>query len=162
MTPEDRATIESVLMHWEDEFLSTTTTIWPDLIRCNKLSTLCSAATTPSLTMMEVWHYVNLPMNINGSKWHDDEIGLDSFTAPFKGSLGVAADILDKAMATFKTVTLIWAANLELRNLVHIVGDLHQPLHTVGGVSNTNPNGNQGGNLYKFAPLCAREPARAL
>lgn len=166
MSPEDRATIENVLTHWEDEFPNTNTittaAIWPDLIRCNKISTSCSAATTPSLTMMEVWHYVNLPMNVNGSKWNDVEIGLDLFNAPFKGSLGVAADFLDKTMTSFATTKSIWAANLALRNLVHIVGDLHQPLHTVGGVSDTNPNGDQGGNLYKFAPPCAHSNLHAL
>ncbi|KAF1334407.1 hypothetical protein FI667_g2079, partial [Globisporangium splendens] len=101
---------------------------------------------------MEVWYYVNLPVNVNGSKWHDVEIGLDLFTAPFKESLGVATDILDKTMTTLNTTKSIWTANLALCNLVHIVGDLHQPLHTVDEVSDTNPNGDQCGNLHKFAP----------
>lgn len=32
--------------------------------------------------------------------------------------------------------------------LVHVVGDLHQPLHTVGRISREHPNGDEGGNLY--------------
>lgn len=32
--------------------------------------------------------------------------------------------------------------------LVHIVGDLHQPLHTVARLSAAHPDGDQGGNLF--------------
>jgi hypothetical protein len=31
--------------------------------------------------------------------------------------------------------------------LMHLVGDLHQPLHAVNGISQTLPNGDKGGNL---------------
>jgi hypothetical protein len=32
--------------------------------------------------------------------------------------------------------------------LVHFVGDVHQPLHTVGLISSKHPDGDRGGNLY--------------
>lgn len=166
MDPVDVKTLESVLAHWDEDFPNTSeiasAAIWPDLVRCNKISTSCSAATTPSFTMMEAWHYVNLPLNVNGTKWGDIDVGLELFNAPFKGSLGQAADILSRTMTTFSTTKSLWAANLALRNLVHIVGDLHQPLHTVGGVSETNPNGDLGGNLYKFAAPCPHANLHAL
>lgn len=34
--------------------------------------------------------------------------------------------------------------------LVHFVGDIHQPLHTVSRISAAHPNGDQGGNLYRI------------
>ena len=35
--------------------------------------------------------------------------------------------------------------------IVHLVGDIHQPLHTAARVTATEPNGDQGGNLCKLA-----------
>jgi hypothetical protein len=40
-------------------------------------------------------------------------------------------------------VTLAWVS--------HLVGDIHQPLHTSARVTATGPNGDQGGNLCKLA-----------
>jgi hypothetical protein len=34
--------------------------------------------------------------------------------------------------------------------LLHLVGDLHQPLHVVNGISATIPDGDQGGNLVEI------------
>ena len=36
------------------------------------------------------------------------------------------------------------------RYLLHLVGDSHQPLHSVNGFSNTHKNGDLGGNLVKI------------
>ncbi len=40
---------------------------------------------------------------------------------------------------------------ISLRILTHLVGDIHQPLHTVTKVSKQLPNGDMGGNLYHLA-----------
>lgn len=40
---------------------------------------------------------------------------------------------------------------LSLRILTHLVGDVHQPLHTVTKVSKQLPRGDLGGNLFKLA-----------
>lgn len=37
---------------------------------------------------------------------------------------------------------------VSLRVLTHVVGDIHQPLHTVAQVSSSLPNGDLGGNLF--------------
>lgn len=42
-----------------------------------------------------------------------------------------------------RAITLAW--------ILHLVGDIHQPLHTSGRVTATAPNGDQGGNLCKLA-----------
>lgn len=40
--------------------------------------------------------------------------------------------------------------SIEIRNLIHWVGDIHQPLHTVSRFSKALPDGDQGGNLFKI------------
>lgn len=37
------------------------------------------------------------------------------------------------------------------RFLVHLVGDIHQPLHTVSLWDNQFPKGDQGGNLFAIS-----------
>lgn len=39
------------------------------------------------------------------------------------------------------------------RYLVHLVGDIHQPLHSVSLFNHTFPNGDRGGNLLKLKIL---------
>lgn len=40
---------------------------------------------------------------------------------------------------------------LSLRILIHLVGDVHQPLHTATRISKKFPNGDKGGNLFPLA-----------
>ncbi|MCC5792538.1 MAG: S1/P1 nuclease [Legionellaceae bacterium] len=40
---------------------------------------------------------------------------------------------------------------LALRILLHVSGDLHQPMHTISRVSHAHPQGDMGGNLYLLA-----------
>mgnify|MGYP002145137110 CR=1 FL=1 len=37
-----------------------------------------------------------------------------------------------------------------LRHLLHLVGDIHQPLHAAALFSNEFPKGDDGGNLFKI------------
>ena len=37
--------------------------------------------------------------------------------------------------------------------LMHLVGDIHQPLHTAARISKTNPKGDKGGNEFFIEPL---------
>ena len=43
-----------------------------------------------------------------------------------------------------KAIALAW--------ILHLVGDLHQPLHTSARVTETEPKGDQGGNLFLLTP----------
>ncbi len=50
-----------------------------------------------------------------------------------------------------------------LRWLLHFVGDIHQPLHTVGRDSDEEPNGDKGGNDFKIlSPVSMRDMSRPL
>lgn len=43
-----------------------------------------------------------------------------------------------------------WARGVALRYLLHMVGDLHQPLHTVTRCTPDSPNGDSGGNGFRL------------
>lgn len=56
----------------------------------------------------------------------------------FEGVIRSAASDAEKAVA------IAW--------IQHIIGDLHQPLHTSAKVTDGNPKGDQGGNLFFLTP----------
>ena len=43
-----------------------------------------------------------------------------------------------------KAIAIAW--------IMHLIGDLHQPLHTSGRVTDLEPKGDQGGNLFHLTP----------
>ncbi|BBO24009.1 MAG TPA: S1/P1 nuclease [Fimbriimonadaceae bacterium] len=46
-----------------------------------------------------------------------------------------------------------------LRYLLHLVGDLHQPLHATARISEQTPGGDRGGNDYRILPPPGWDPA---
>lgn len=46
----------------------------------------------------------------------------------------------------------LYARAIAVRILLHVVGDLHQPLHAITRVSYTHPKGDRGGNLVRMPP----------
>merc|ERR1711976_124333 len=40
--------------------------------------------------------------------------------------------------------------SFDLRNLIHFVGDIHQPLHATAAVMKDHPDGDEGGNSIKL------------
>ncbi|GMF10009.1 unnamed protein product [Phytophthora lilii] len=152
----DVTTIESVLSRWDEDFPNTgeitTTAVWMDLIKCTSVGPTCASPVSPSITSMSDWHYIDLPLNINGEKWEDKDADLTLFDDTMGGD-GVS--VIEGALKSFKTTKSKWAANLFLRNFIHIFGDLHQPLHTVTGISEAFPQGDGGGNSETFASPCA-------
>ncbi|KAJ8571829.1 hypothetical protein ON010_g5006 [Phytophthora cinnamomi] len=101
---------------------------------------------------MSDWHYIDLPVNISGGKWEDKDADLTLFSDTMGGD---AVSVIEGAIKSFKTTKSSWAANLFLRNFIHIFGDLHQPLHTVTGISEAFPDGDGGGNSEYFVSPCA-------
>ncbi|ETL24612.1 hypothetical protein PPTG_11998 [Phytophthora nicotianae INRA-310] len=156
MNEADVITIESILSKWNEDFPNTgeitTSAVWMDLIKCTSVSSYCQSPLTPSITSMSDWHYIDLPVNINGDKWEDKDADLSLFDDTMGGD---AVSVIEGALKSFKTTKSSWAVNLFLRNFIHIFGDLHQPLHTVAGVSEAFPEGDGGGNSEYFVSPCA-------
>jgi S1/P1 Nuclease len=89
------------------------------------------------LLMHKYWHFIDTPFTTDGT-------ALPAIPTPnaqerialFRAVLGsTSADGL-------KSYDMTW--------LLHLVGDVHQPLHASTRVSNTNPEGDAGGNLVKL------------
>jgi hypothetical protein len=68
------------------------------------------------------WHYVNLPID---SKPYDDN-------GPFSGPNDVV-HALNRAIATLEGAKTGLTPSQALKYVVHLVGDIHQPLHSTSG-----------------------------
>jgi S1/P1 Nuclease len=115
-----------------DRFAFEIASTWPDLVRSYS-NPMHAAYNHPN------WHYIDIPYCLGGVTPHVDPDtrpgphnvieALTKNTADLR-SPGVAAK--DKAIA------LCW--------VLHLCGDIHQPLHCVSLFSPQFPNGDQGGN----------------
>lgn len=101
---------------------------WPDAIRSQRIETFTH------------WHYIDLPYSTDGTKVRDDAIDTDNAVWAVERIQVIVknqrANPYDRARF--------------LSFLTHIVGDLHQPLHTVTLFSAAHPDGDKGGNLFKI------------
>lgn len=53
-------------------------------------------------------------------------------------------DVVDNSEASQRAIDVAW--------ILHLAGDIHQPLHTSARVTELEPKGDQGGNLFKLTP----------
>lgn len=104
-------------------------------------STWMDAMRSGGSTAFDHWHYINLPIAQGlGEKELEALPGPSPHNAVWAIRRGVEvlsdgdADDLQKA----------WM----LRVLIHLVGDVHQPLHTVSRFGEGFPRGDRGGNLF--------------
>lgn len=99
--------------------------IWPDLIR---------KQTVDAYTH---WHYIDTPYQSDETT---STLTLDTDNALW------ALQQINTTLLSDKT-KLIERARFTAF-LIHIVGDLHQPLHTISRISKEHPEGDMGGNLF--------------
>jgi hypothetical protein len=112
---------------------------WPDWVR----SQHAGVDPEPTTFNRPADHYINLPLVKPADKDQFDEARLrrdlpkdNVLTALDRHAKILASD----AKAEEKAVSLCW--------LLHLIGDVHQPLHAVGFYSRDFPKGDQGGNLF--------------
>jgi len=81
------------------------------------------------------WHFVNLPL---GSARYPDDADLDDLLTPFTNPHDVV-QMLNVCIETLETVGEVtpWTKAQALRWLIHLVGDVHQPLHVATGYYRT-------------------------
>lgn len=110
---------------------------WADIIRDKSLNTRYTKYHNGN------WHYADTLWKFEKGKavliegQEGDGLALKKlheFDATIRGT----ASDSDKALA------IVW--------LEHLIGDIHQPLHTSGKVTDSNPKGDQGGNLFLLTP----------
>lgn len=59
-----------------------------------------------------------------------------------------AGNLISNSTDTQGKSDSILMKSISMRNLIHFVGDIHQPLHTTGRFSAELPDGDMGGNLF--------------
>lgn len=93
------------------------------------------------------WHYTDLPFSTDGAPLIQPKTpNVETQIALFRDTIAS-----DAASDDLRSYDLVW--------LLHLVGDIHQPLHTASRFSHDLPNGDQGGNLVT---LCKRPCRREL
>jgi hypothetical protein len=107
---------------------------WPDMVR--------STSAEMHDQHRAHWHYINLPVAFDGrsvtepsTQWKTGEEADNILQAIAK----CEADLKDKALsADERAIRLCW--------LLHLIGDIHQPLHAVALFSPHYGKGDEGGN----------------
>jgi len=89
------------------------------------------------LLMHKYWHFIDTPFTQDGT------------TLP-----AIPTPNAQERIALFRTVLASTSPDglksYDMTWLLHLVGDVHQPLHASTRVSSTNPEGDAGGNLVKL------------
>ncbi|OGT61039.1 MAG: hypothetical protein A3E85_05790 [Gammaproteobacteria bacterium RIFCSPHIGHO2_12_FULL_45_12] len=129
LTPTSRATVDSLVVHMREEY--------PDLDSFASLATWPDVLKSQKITVYGHWHYIDIAFSQDGTPLKniidtDNAVWIVSQLAVTVGN--ARANISERARF--------------LAFLAHIVGDLHQPLHTVSYFSATHLNGDRGGNDY--------------
>ncbi len=85
------------------------------------------------------WHFLDTPFSIDGTKLPPIPTpNAETQIAAFRKVIASSS-----ADDDLKSYDLVW--------LLHLIGDVHQPLHCVTRVSSSEPDGDKGGNTEKIA-----------
>ena len=88
-------------------------------------------------TYFNTWHYIDIPFNNNTGY-------------PMKPPSNInVVWALNNTFEQYKKGTDPWTVGFNIRLLLHLVGDVMQPMHACVLYSPQYPNGDEGGNLYK-------------
>lgn len=148
LTPQARARVDQLLKQHPDlatmpsreAFL--TASVWPDAIRNDPRFYDDTAANPkptpllagfPSMARHTNWHYIDLPFSPDGT----------TIEQPKK------PNALVELRRILKTPEL---TAYDLPWLIHLTGDVHQPLHATSRFTRQLPHGDQGGNLVFVKP----------
>ncbi|HZF67284.1 MAG TPA: S1/P1 nuclease, partial [Gemmatirosa sp.] len=116
---------------------------WPDYVKSRRDSLLAARSRRYN---HPTWHYLNQYWQPGAGGWPQVVTGPGLRTEPedvverirrFSATVGDA-----RRPAAERAVELAW--------LLHLVGDLHQPLHAASRVDAANPTGDRGGNRVRL------------
>lgn len=130
LKPAARVKVDSMVGSLKQEYPEMATFMniayWPDAIRSQRIESFTH------------WHYIDIPYSKDGTQAPSNSINTDNAVWAINNVQVVVkndhANPYDRARF--------------LSFLVHIVGDLHQPLHTTSLFSANHPDGDRGGNAY--------------
>jgi hypothetical protein len=105
----------------------------------NFVTSACWADDIKSFTSaFSSWHYIDIPVKL-------DDTSTNSFTIP---SVNVAWAISNCVVALKNPNTSVSNQAVNLRFLIHFVGDIQQPLHDSTAMFGGNTGGDSGGNNF--------------
>ena len=124
-----------------DEWVVMQASVWPDWIKGARRD-IKARYNRPDQ------HYVNLPVrNLDGADVAAEAIERN-IAGPTRNRGGILAAI-PKAAAVLKDTAAAPAdGEVQFCWLLHLVGDLHQPLHAAAYYTKDSPDGDMGGNLF--------------
>lgn len=127
----------SVAVRQLEQFIIVST--WADIIRDRK------APVRQAKYHHGTWHYSDIYFReVNGKP--ELVTGLPDDAQNSIERLGVMQKVLSDTTKSDaeRVIALAW--------ILHLVGDAHQPLHNVARVTDLEPKGDQGGNLFELTP----------
>lgn len=159
MTPDVRERVFNILINApEDSHLSTSYDAFNSRSEeVKRLELFMFASNWPDVIKNRAFEVRN--KKYNQGNWHYGDIfwrqegGKAKILADFKGAGGFAVSKLsdfEKIMGDpsykeeEKAIAIAW--------FLHVGGDLHNPLHNASRVTETEPEGDQGGNLFVLVP----------
>jgi len=111
-----------------------TSAVWMDDIKKKGISQFSS------------WHFINLPYCVDNTNF----CAITSVESVLKTEDNVGWAIKE-ALNTIKSKTAGgFERGFALKNLIHLVGDAHQPLHVLERYSKETPDGDAGGNGFRI------------
>lgn len=132
LKPDVRDKVDQLVSYLHAEYSNmeqfTQIAYWPDTLGSQKISSY------------QHWHYIDVPLVADGAGLPQKDM-IDDDNAVW------AMNNIQNIVKNEKHGNPYERARF-LSFLVHIVGDLHQPLHTVSYVSTNHPEGDRGGNDY--------------
>jgi hypothetical protein len=123
--------LEEMPVEDRDSYLLMLAARWPDDIRGNKKYT------------HPLWHYVDFPWRPKNQpeSLQLSEPEAENALSALKENIGIVQGNNDDAE---KAIAICW--------ILHLVGDIHQPLHTISTYTREQPNGDAGGTRVHIRP----------
>lgn len=115
--------------------------------RTNSLITCACWADDTKSRENGAWHYINIHFRTDGKR---------TSNKPEKENVVWAIDRFSKILADRSASNSARAD--ALRFLIHFVGDVHQPMHTVARDTDTFPGGDRGGNDFPVVSPPSLQP----
>ena len=129
-----------------DEWAFLRASSWPDWVRPSRPGTPDELYKGPEITSFHrgEWHYIDRPWVVPQDRDKVDPATRPAATQPVKENVLTALTANAKTLANAaakpadRAVALCW--------VMHLVGDIHQPLHAISMFSQQFPDGDRGGN----------------
>lgn len=110
---------------------------YPNILNFVDMATWADNLRSQRIDVYAHWHYIDQAFSTDGTPL----VNLTDSDNAVYVMKSIQLAIKNERANTFERARF-------LAFLEHIMGDLHQPLHTVSNVSELTPNGDKGGNAY--------------